>query len=115
MKRRENLSVLRKIDAWRWRKERTNVRPAMDGLLAPQSLALAHVARRPTLLGNRILTRREREVLFRVARGETDQQIADRLYLSRKTVSNHVSNILDKLDAANRRDAVVTGYRLGLL
>jgi DNA-binding CsgD family transcriptional regulator len=61
------------------------------------------------------LTRRETEVLSRVARGETDQQIADKLYLSRKTVSNHVSNILDKLDVANRKDAVVTGFRLGLL
>jgi DNA-binding NarL/FixJ family response regulator len=61
------------------------------------------------------LTPRETEVLARVARGETDQQIADRLFLSRRTVSNHVSSILGKLDVANRRDAVVAGFRIGLL
>lgn len=71
--------------------------------------------RHPPLLAERILTHRETEVLLHVARGDTDKQIADRLFLSRRTVSNHVSNILDKLAVANRRDAVRTALRIGLI
>ena len=55
------------------------------------------------------------EVLHLVAQGETDQRIADRLYLSRRTVSTHVSNILSKLDVPTRRAAVITAARIGLL
>ncbi len=67
------------------------------------------------LMGLRILTPREVEVLRLVARGETDRGIADRLYLSRRTVSSHVSNILSKLDVPSRREAVRTAARIGLL
>jgi DNA-binding NarL/FixJ family response regulator len=67
------------------------------------------------LLGKRILTPREVEVLRLVARGETDRGIAERLYLSRRTVSSHVSNILSKLDAPSRREAVRAAARIGLL
>ena len=65
--------------------------------------------------GNRVLTPRELEVLQLVARGETDRGIAERLYLSRRTVSCHVSNILDKLNVESRRKAVLTAMRIGLL
>jgi DNA-binding CsgD family transcriptional regulator len=65
--------------------------------------------------GVRILTPREMEVLSLVANGETDQQIADSLYVSRRTVNSHVSNILAKLDSANRRQAVIAASRIGLL
>jgi DNA-binding CsgD family transcriptional regulator len=61
------------------------------------------------------LTPREMEVLHLIAQGETDQRIADRLYLSRRTVSSHVSNILAKLDVPSRRAAVITAARIGLL
>lgn len=65
--------------------------------------------------GKRVLTPRELEVLRLVARGESDRRIAERLYLSRRTVSCHVSNILDKLDVESRRKAVLTAIRIGLL
>ncbi len=68
-----------------------------------------------TLLGERILTARETEVLYHLARGETDKQIADKLFVSRRTVSNHVSHILDKLAVTNRRDAVRTAFRISLI
>jgi DNA-binding NarL/FixJ family response regulator len=61
------------------------------------------------------LTRRELEVLHLVARGETDQRIADRLYLSRRTINCHVANILAKLDVPSRTAAVMTAARIGLL
>ncbi len=52
------------------------------------------------------LTARERQVLDLVAEGLSNGQIADRLYISRKTVSVHVSAILRKLGAASRTEAV---------
>jgi DNA-binding NarL/FixJ family response regulator len=63
----------------------------------------------------RLLTERELEVLHLVARGETDQGIADRLFLSRRTISCHVSNILTKLQVPSRTAAAVTAARIGLL
>ena len=60
------------------------------------------------------LTAREVEVLAELALGRTDRQIADELFISKKTVSVHVSNILRKLDATNRIDAAEIGQRAGL-
>jgi Response regulator containing a CheY-like receiver domain and an HTH DNA-binding domain len=60
------------------------------------------------------LTRREAEVLIRIARGDTNAQIAERLQISAKTVANNVSNILNKLQVIDRREArrLVQKYRL---
>jgi pentatricopeptide repeat protein len=60
------------------------------------------------------LTPREVEVLAELALGRTDRQIADELFISKKTVSVHVSNILRKLDATNRIDAAEIAQRAGL-
>ena len=60
------------------------------------------------------LTPREREVLALVADGRTNRQIAEALFISDKTASVHVSNILAKLGVANRAEAAVTAHRLGL-
>ena len=51
------------------------------------------------------LTEREREVLTLVARGFTNKQIADTLFVSEKTARNHVSHILDKLGLSRRSEA----------
>ena len=51
------------------------------------------------------LTEREREVLALVARGYTNKQIADTLYVSEKTARNHVSHILEKLGLSRRSEA----------
>jgi DNA-binding NarL/FixJ family response regulator len=51
------------------------------------------------------LSRREREVLGLIARGRTNQQIADELFISLHTVARHVANIFDKTGAANRTEA----------
>lgn len=68
-----------------------------------------------SILGKRVLTPREIEVLRLVAHGETDRRIAEKLFVSRRTVSCHVSNILDKLNVESRRKAVLTAMRIGLL
>jgi DNA-binding NarL/FixJ family response regulator len=51
------------------------------------------------------LTPREVEVLGQLAAGRTDREIADALFISKKTASVHVSNLLRKLDVANRLEA----------
>jgi DNA-binding NarL/FixJ family response regulator len=60
------------------------------------------------------LTDREREVLEFVAEGLPNAAIANRLHLSQKTVRNHVSNILTKLQAADRAQAIVQARDAGL-
>jgi DNA-binding CsgD family transcriptional regulator len=60
------------------------------------------------------VTPREIQVLGLVAEGHTNRQIADRLFISDRTASVHVSNILGKLGVANRAEAAVTAHRLGL-
>jgi ATP/maltotriose-dependent transcriptional regulator MalT len=60
------------------------------------------------------LTRREVEVLALVAAGRSNRQIAQALFISPKTVSVHVSNILAKLGVAGRVEAAAIAHRLGL-
>lgn len=61
------------------------------------------------------LTARESEVLRLLGRGRTNRQIGEELYISGKTASVHVSNILAKLGAASRTEAVGIAYREGLI
>lgn len=51
------------------------------------------------------LTRREAEILARIASGDTNARIAERLFISAKTVANHVSTILSKLQVLDRHEA----------
>jgi DNA-binding NarL/FixJ family response regulator len=60
------------------------------------------------------LTARECEVLRLVAEGHSNRQIADELFISRKTASVHVSNILAKLGVASRVQAAAVAHRRGL-
>src|SRR4029453_18881560 len=60
------------------------------------------------------LTAREPEVLGLVARGGTNRQIADELFITENTAGVHVSNILGKLGVPSRGEAAAVAYRLGL-
>lgn len=60
------------------------------------------------------LTEREREILQRIAQGESNATIAKHLALSLKTVQNHVSNIFSKLQVADRSQAIVRARDAGL-
>ena len=61
------------------------------------------------------LSPREREVLLLMAKGATTSAIAEALYISGNTVKTHVHHILEKLQAANRAEAVAKAAALGLL
>ncbi len=75
---------------------------------------IAHRYRSPQPLLD-LLTHREMEVLFWLAQGASNQEIAHNLMISLDTTKRHVSNILSKLDAKNRTQAVARARSLGLL
>jgi DNA-binding NarL/FixJ family response regulator len=60
------------------------------------------------------LSERERQVLDLIAQGHGNQAIASRLFLNAKTVRNHVSNILTKIQATTRAEAIVRAREVGL-
>ncbi|UZN03978.1 helix-turn-helix transcriptional regulator [Cellulomonas sp. S1-8] len=62
-----------------------------------------------------VLTAREAEVLGLVAQGLSNRQVGERLFISGKTVSVHVSNLLAKLGASGRTEAVAIAHERGLL
>jgi DNA-binding CsgD family transcriptional regulator len=75
---------------------------AIDGALAVLSTPAA---------GHSLLSRREREVLRLIARGLSNQEIADALYISIRTVKAHVTNIFTKIDVSSRSAAAAWAHR----
>jgi DNA-binding NarL/FixJ family response regulator len=63
---------------------------------------------------NSALSFREREVLRLLAAGRSNQQIADALVISHRTVLHHVTNILTKTGCSNRTEAAAYAHRHGL-
>ena len=87
-----------------------------EALVSPDMLARLLPRLRPTYHGiGSDLTPREREVLDLLAQGESKEAIARRLFLSANTVRNHIQNILGKLGAHSRLEAVATATREGLI
>ena len=84
--------------------------PASPGPQGPGSVPEAEEPESP-----QALTAREQEVLELLAAGHSNQEIADRLFVSMATVKKHVSTVLEKLGAGNRTRAVALARRHGLL
>lgn len=61
------------------------------------------------------LTKREIEVLSLVIEGRSSKEVADLLYVSKRTVDFHLANIYDKLQVTNRVQAFRRAVRLGLI
>ena len=92
-----------------------------DALLAPaitSGLIRRFLANRPAERATTIelppLTQREREVLDAVARGLSNLEIAERLFVSYSTVKTHVSHLLTKLDARDRAQLVMIAHQAGI-
>ena len=62
-----------------------------------------------------ILTPREREVFELLIQNKSSKQIADELFISEKTVRNHISNVMQKLGVKGRTQAVIELIKLGEL
>lgn len=62
-----------------------------------------------------LLTNREREVFELLVQDKTTKEIAGQLFISEKTVRNHISNVMQKLGVKGRSQAVVELVRLGEL
>jgi DNA-binding NarL/FixJ family response regulator len=97
------------------------VRMAVSGetALSPQLAAsmLDEVRRldRPSSEEDRVVTRREEEVLQLIADGCSTPEVAEKLYISQKTVKNHLASIYQKLDARDRTQAVLQAVRMGIV
>jgi DNA-binding CsgD family transcriptional regulator/tetratricopeptide (TPR) repeat protein len=88
------------------------LRDAVEALVRRGRLDIGLPARIPDDV---LLTPRERDVLALLAEGRTNRQIGRTLFISEKTASVHVSNILAKLGASGRAEAVTLAHRRGLL
>jgi DNA-binding NarL/FixJ family response regulator len=92
-----------------------------DSLLSPgiTRRLIADIAARPAATASPAdlsdLTDREREVLTLVGGGLSNDEIAERLFLSPLTAKTHVSRIMSKLSARDRAQLVVTAYETGLV
>jgi DNA-binding NarL/FixJ family response regulator len=94
---------------------------AGDALLAPSVTRkiIEQFARRPVAADVRArvesLTEREREVLLALARGKSNSELAEALFVTEGTVKTHVSSLLAKLGLRDRVQAVVLAYESGLV
>jgi len=84
------------------------IREAVSGrsTLSPEAATALIHATRPTKQPSYDLTEREREVLGLVVQGQSNQQIADALFISLATVKAHISSILSKLQVSSRAEAI---------
>ncbi len=93
---------------------------AGDTVLSPQlaKSMLDEVRRldeKATTEEERMVTKREEEVLQLIADGCSTPEVAERLYISQKTVKNHLASIYQKLDARDRTQAVLAAVRMGIV
>ena len=92
------------------------ISPSMASKLLNEFNSLARqAAEKKEQLPAPVLTARELEVLKLVARGMSNRDVADQLYISENTVKNHVRNILEKLHLHSRMEAVMYAVRKRLL
>ena len=92
---------------------RTFVDLDLDPLQAP--LTLGQDATRPNSPGGQALSRRENEVLELLAQGLTNKEIAERIFLSVKTIETYRARLMEKLGLRTRADLVRYALEMGLL
>lgn len=97
----------------------TVIAPQMKAVMLGEANRQAQAAS-ARALGNggastRVITKREEEVLQLIADGCSTPEVAAQLYISQKTVKNHLASIYQKLDARDRTQAVLRAVRMGLI
>jgi DNA-binding NarL/FixJ family response regulator len=92
-----------------------NGETALSPELAASMLAEAQRADTPAEELEPIISRREEEVLQLVADGLSTSEVAAKLYISIKTVKNHLASIYEKLDSRDRTQAVLRAVRMGII
>jgi DNA-binding NarL/FixJ family response regulator len=92
------------------------IRAVADGEVLRTGVPIAEKYRHPTLdPGAAALTDRETEILTLLAKGvSSTEDLADRLFISQKTVKNHLASIFSKLSVADRTQAAIEAIRLGI-
>jgi DNA-binding NarL/FixJ family response regulator len=87
-----------------------------DVALSPElaTTILSELAARDTQAASP-LTPREEEVLQHIADGFSTSEVAEQLFISAKTVKNHLASIYEKLDARDRTQAVLAAVRIGII
>ena len=88
---------------------------ALSSTLAHSMLDEVHKIESATREGDRPITAREEEVLQLVADGCSTPEVADKLYISQKTVKNHLASIYEKLNARDRTQAVLIAVKMGII
>jgi len=86
-----------------------------DTVLSPNLAELMLNEARRNVTEETLISPREEEVLQLVVDGLGTSAIAERLYISQKTVKNHLASIYEKLDASDRTQAVLTAVRMGIV
>lgn len=85
-----------------------NIHPVVTTNITPQTIDYEQIKKAG-------LTQREHDVLLKMAEGLSNQEIADALFLSESTIKTHVSNILFKLDAKRRTQAIQSAKKLKIV
>jgi two-component system, NarL family, response regulator LiaR len=106
--------LLKTAEGWQLRQAIGAVGAGRTFLMPEAAEALVHMVGQPTTPGADI-TVREREVLSLLVMGFSNDAIANRLILSRATVKHHVRQILHKLNASSRTEAVTLAWRYQLV
>lgn len=88
---------------------------ALSPQLAASMLDEVRKLDQPSSDDERVITRREEEVLQLIANGCSTPEVAEKLFISQKTVKNHLASIYQKLDARDRTQAVLQAVRMGIV
>jgi DNA-binding NarL/FixJ family response regulator len=91
------------------------ISPSMSARIIEQYAQGSAPPAQPGPMTNASLTTREIEILTLISRGDTNREIAQKLYISENTVKNHIHNILEKLCLKNRREAIQYARRFRLI
>ncbi|WIV10509.1 response regulator transcription factor [Proteiniborus sp. MB09-C3] len=98
------LKAIRDVD-----EGKSYIQPSLSELLVKDFNSRGERSKESALIES--LTKREYEVLTLIAEGMNNREIAEKLFISEKTVKNHVSNIFKKIDVADRVQAAIFTFR----